>query len=351
MVTLRTRPGRVHSGQHALRILVLARSFFSRFSHLIVLVFLFLFCPYHLVCSESSETYLSCPDFSYFKPQTGPLAAVNCDFHHLYELRVADLVNSFGAPGGRPVVLNLGGTLILKHNGKQETVAINSNEFHQIKAFGHAALAVALGLENNSFAHSGSKINEYLHSLNTNLKRASQMVDSLNLNLEEKQKLKQLVLLTKRFLQVLFNKKNCSLEAKIFFKEIKPLIFEINLMAAKRELAALDAAMDAWMTELSPLEQKKIYVVVAASHQAKVDELSVQYFNKRFGSNRMGPPLQEKSLVVIEDKFDEASALKLLARHDLDIRLSKNIFKQAHRLQRDLLADAAKILLNEKKSN
>ena len=99
-----------------------------------------------------------CPEFSFAQPEEGPLAALNCDFHHRYEERVAQTTALFGAVGGRPVILSLGGELRLKRNGGTETVDINPPSFDQIKAFSHALFAAVLAFSQVSPGALGAEL-------------------------------------------------------------------------------------------------------------------------------------------------------------------------------------------------
>ena len=128
------------------------------------------------------------------------------------------------------------------------------------------------------------------------------------------------------------------------FQSLDPLINRVALIVSQIEIQALDTALTPWLAQMESTDKQRIGIVVATAHQARAKEISIQYFSKKFG-HRVGEVLHEKGMVVLEGKFDEISALNLLARHYLDREAGDILFHEPARLQRDLLADAATSLL------
>jgi hypothetical protein len=294
---------------------------------------------------------LACPEFPYFRPATGPLALVNCDFHAAYEKRIAEITASFGAIGGRPVILNLGGTLVFKHNGKTDTVDITPDAYHQIKTFAHATFAVYAILATQSGLLSNDTTSS-LRLLQDHLKTAYIALPSLGLKEDELLMSEKLENLTSTFINhVLSQKQVDENELLNFFNNARPLIALVIKKAAEIELNTLDSTVNHWLLLLSSEEKKQLGVVVATAHQARAQEISLQYFGKKFGFHYGEGATNEKNFVVIEGKFDENSSLALLARHYLDRQAAQVILNDPDGLQRDALGDAAKEILSEQKSN
>jgi hypothetical protein len=298
------------------------------------------------VCAVQTISAVSCPDFPYFRPTSGPLALINCDFHHEYEQRVTQEIQSFGAPGGRPVILNIGGSLILKYNGKHETIDITPNQYQEVKVFGHAAVSVFLALYKSQSNQLELEKKRYLASLEDHLKKASLLIPSFKLTPEEMNSVTQLATLTQNFVhKILLQGHWTDKEYNAFFAAVKPLIFDITIIASRVEISALDNALNPWLAQLSPEDKMKIGIVIATAHQSRAKEISLQYFAKKFGATFGEGALLENRITVLEGYFDESSALKLLARHYLDQKIGQDIFGDPERLQRDLLSDAAEKLL------
>lgn len=287
-----------------------------------------------------------CPAYPFFRPSTGPLAVINCDFHKTYEKRVLQTMKTFGAPGGPPVILNLGGTLLLKFNGRSEKIDITPEAFQNLKTFCHMTFAVFLSLSQSKPGPLDQSTRRALGSLKKHIQQAAAAIPSLKLFPKEKSKINQLTRLTLSFLKkILLRDSWSTVDYTAYFSKANPLLRDIITFAAKRELNALDKALKPWLAQMSTREKKKIGIVVATAHQARAKEISLQYFEKKFGKQLGEGASREFGLVILEDKFDEDSALKLLARHYLDREAGLVLFDEAARLQRDVLADAAAKLL------
>ena len=306
-----------------------------------------LFLNAHPVLAAMAETtQLACPEFPYFRPTKGPLARVNCDFHKVYEQRVEQIIRTFGVPGGRAVILNLGGTLVLKYNGKTQTISITPPAYQQVKVFAHASFAVFLLLPQNKSGQLLPPIKLGLSHLEQHLQQSVATIPSIKISLKDKATVTQLANLTLDFINRVLTKNSwTAAERAVYFRNVKPLFFRTTKIAARLELSALDQAINPWLAKMSLQEQKNIGIVVATAHQARASEISLQYFAHKFGQQFGEGASLEHGLVVLEDKFDETAALKLLARHYLDRSAAQIIFNDEARLQRDVLADAARTLL------
>lgn len=306
-----------------------------------------LFLNVHPVLAAMGETtQLACFEFPYFRPTKGPLALVNCDFHKAYEKRVEQIIRTFGVPGGRAVILNLGGTLVLKYHGKTETYNITPAAYQQVKVFSHASFAVFLLLSQNKSGQLLPPIKLSLSTLASHLQQSAATIPSIKISLRDKAAVTQLANLTLDFINRVFTKNSwTAAEMTVYFQNVKPLIFRTTKIAARLEISALDQAINPWLANMSPEQQKKIGIVVATAHQARASEISLQYFAHKFGQQFGEGASAEHGLVVLEDKFDETAALKLLARHYLDRSAAQIMFSDPARLQRDVLSDAARSVL------
>lgn len=301
--------------------------------------FLILCFSSHLIKAEGTGGI--CPDFPFLKPTLGPLAKLNCAFHHQYELKVKELIQTFGAKDGIPVILNLGGTLVLKYRGTSKTIDISPETYQNIKTLDHTFLAIILALLKQDSQGLNEQTKSYIKALRKHLHQANRVLSSLKLTKKEQQIITQLTLMTNEFLQELvLNKQYKKDHLKIFIQQARPLIFKTTLIAGKIEIDALEAAINPWLAAMEPKDREKIAIVVAASHQAVAGELSVQYFIKKFGARYKVGIVPEDGLVVMQDSFDEEHAFKLLARHFIDREIGTLLADDPTYLQRDVLSEA-----------
>ena len=302
--------------------------------------------PIHADNSAVAHKAMNCPDYPYFKPSNGPLALVNCDFHHTYDKRVNEILKTFGTVAGHPVLLNLGGNLIFKHNGQIETMNAAPDRFHLIKAFSHAMFTTNLILQ---YVHEGPlppATKEELTTLQSHLTQSVAEMDDLDLQQEEKTLMKKLATHNLDFIKQLL-KSNYFTQEKIkrFFFDNRATLENAIKLDAKIQLSLLDQAANQWLDSLNNKERQKLGIVVATAHQARANEISLQYFAKKLGFQYGEGAQHENGFVVLEGKFDEESALKLLARHYLDQEASFIMFNNPERLQNDVLGPAAHEIL------
>jgi hypothetical protein len=128
-----------------------------------------------------------------------------------------------------------------------------------------------------------------------------------------------------------------------FAGDAGPRILRITDLATCEQVAGLHEAVEAVFGELSPREQAELQVVVVGDHQARTRSLGMQYFKRRFQEGE-GPDLR---VTYGENIDDEQEAIALVATRRLDQRIASAFFGDEHRLQRDVLGDAAKRCLDQ----
>ena len=130
-----------------------------------------------------------------------------------------------------------------------------------------------------------------------------------------------------------------SLEA--FAREIGPLVHRLTLYATRVQLDALDAAVEELLAPFSAAERDALHVVVTGDHQARARSLGMQYFQKRLGEEAGA----EMRVTYAEGVTSAEEAVALVGKQRLDRAIALAVFGDANRLQRDVLGDAAKELL------
>lgn len=273
---------------------------------------------------------------------TSPLDRVNTDFHQAYDARVSDIIKTFGAIGGRPVLMDLGGNLVFLHDGKKQTYNVTPGAYHKLKDFGHASFAVYLILAQHQGKLTPFQVTA-LQALKNDLTAAQQILLNSKLSSDQTNNANRLANITLQFInEILQTNLNDSKSLKKYYAATRPMIELLFNQGSEIELKSLDTTIKSWMKELTPKERKKLGVVIATSHQARNQEVSLQYFAKTFGFHYGFGAQAENGYILMENNFDEAAGLSMLARHYLDREAGEMIFNRVDRLQTDILADGAK---------
>lgn len=273
---------------------------------------------------------------------SGALSDINNDFHQAYENHVDEILQKIGAPGGIPVILNLGGRFVFKYNGQSESVNTTPAQFHIIKAFSHSLFATALILQHLPEGSLPIDARDKLIALQKHLRQSVAEIEQLDLSHKEKILVRNLAQYNLSYIHSLLKNNQFSEQANTLFFAEHQIELEIAIKAVvKRQLSLIDKTVNRWLSILSDDEREKLGVVVATVHQARADEVSLQYFANKFSYQYGEGAQHEKGFVVLEGQFDEASALKLLARHYLDREAATTLFNNPERLQSDLLGPAA----------
>lgn len=252
------------------------------------------------------------PDF----PPYDPLGRrLNERFHTMYRERVAELVLTFGAPDGRPVILAINDDLILMKDGQREDLIVRPDSYHQLKALGHAFFARFLGADDEQLPN---LTEQYL------LQVAGQLGPDARSIAEQIP---------------------ATLRPEALPRVVGELMEQAFTEAARIELELLHQRVHPWWEALDADEKRRCGIVVISSHQSRAERLNVQYFEALTG-RRSGPgAFGEDGFVVVEGDIKADDALEHLARHYLDQEVAAELFGDRFRLQIDLLAHGAKAMI------
>jgi len=129
-----------------------------------------------------------------------------------------------------------------------------------------------------------------------------------------------------------------------FVQGLEPTIQQAIASAVRLEIDAYHAQMTEWRSQMTQEEWQRMWVVVVEAPQARERDLGVMYFAKLLGEPpEGGRVLFAESLYLTEN---EQWALDHVAKQRLDALVSEAFFKDAKRLDRDVLGDAAKAYLD-----
>jgi len=121
-----------------------------------------------------------------------------------------------------------------------------------------------------------------------------------------------------------------------FARAMRPLVLASADAAAKAQLDGLHALVTKWRAELGP-HWSHVDVVVLGPKQPRPGNLQYEYFRRA-----MGPGAEGRRLWYAEGIFDKDGGMNLLGTILVDRGASIAFFNDPKRLERDLLADAAR---------
>lgn len=256
-----------------------------------------------------------------------PLASMNATFRTWYK---AEKARRLAHPG--PVLVVEGDKLALLREGRpREEAAFVPPDFHRLKAMAHVPLALELKLAPELLLSSAER--EELKAYLAQLKAAAEGAEGDSARIAEA---------SEAFLdKVLATSRVDGGALQAYVRRMAPLTLRNAQAAVAAELAGLQAQVGAWRAQMDPAEWKQLHVVVMGSHMAREREASMQFFLRLLKQKREGD-----RVLFLENQWDEAKALDLLATHLTDRAASQAFYGDPWRLHRDLLSDGAKTYLD-----
>ena len=112
--------------------------------------------------------------------------------------------------------------------------------------------------------------------------------------------------------------------------------------AARSQLELINREMTAQIKSMTPKEKQTFIVIVSGAHQARAENLWMQYLGQLLGPKAVA---DERRRVYAESVYDNQGALDLLGSHVMDRSIGEAFFSSPTRMQRDLLGDAAKKII------
>lgn len=279
-----------------------------------------------------------------FAPYSGPLATANRGFHDIYNRLVVDTIDTIG--DSIPVLVMIGDDLSLLANNDTRTERVIPELYHQLKAISHTAFGVQLWLMSRSGKAIGEA--ELLEFQEKQLEIAATQTSLASLPTSERATLTELLRVTHDIVaEVLHEGKVDPTHAAKFARQIEPLVMQMAAAAVRLELDALHRVVTHWRGELGDAKWQSTYVVLGDYHQPRYRNAAGQYFDRVLHEQEGIGAEFENRIVYAEGILDLGGAVDLLARHLIDQHASQLIFGDKSRLQKDLLADAAGVYLEE----
>jgi hypothetical protein len=128
----------------------------------------------------------------------------------------------------------------------------------------------------------------------------------------------------------------------LWARALGPDLLENSREAARSQLELINDEMTAQIKTMTPQEKETFIVIVSGAHQARAENLWMQYLGQLLGPEAISG---ERRRVYAESVYDTQGALALLGSHVMDRSIGEAFFDSPTRMQRDLLGDAAKEII------
>ena len=128
----------------------------------------------------------------------------------------------------------------------------------------------------------------------------------------------------------------------LWARALGPALLQNSREAARSQLQLINHEMAAQIKQMTPQEKESFIVVVSGAHQARAENLWMQYLGQLLGPEAISG---ERRRVYAESVYDTQGALDLLGSHVMDRSIGEAFFASPTRMQRDLLGDAAKEII------
>jgi hypothetical protein len=254
----------------------------------------------------------------------GPLDPINDAFHEDYaRVRDASVLD-------QPVLVLLGDELTLvRAEGERRVFVVTPRVYHALKSIAHLPVAVFAAVQRNgdavrALARLEALTNAARERLVSDVPGAAAQAECLAV-LDE----------TAAFIAARGDLHG-------YARAMGPRMLALGDRATREQLAALHARFGEVLDSLDPAERRSLHVVVAGVHQARARSLAMQYFQRRLAE----PPGVERRVTYAEAVETVDAALALVGTQRLDRQMARAFFGDENRLQRDILGDAAKRILD-----
>jgi hypothetical protein len=237
-----------------------------------------------------------------------------------------------------PVIISMGGKLILVRQGKSEEHQLLSDAWQTLKTVDHVPLAIFVALQSHTDVLLDDATGASLKKLVAGVGAARPEILEAHFSIETAARQQKILDDSLKFI-------DCTLQAgtlsrsqlDTFASAMGPLALLNADDAEELEMNEVDRIVRQWKSEMSPEEWKNLRVIVCDGHMPRDQEREMLYFSALLGEDREG-----HRLIFSENGDDEQKVLDLLATHRLDEQIGISFFHDPWRMHRDLLGDGAK---------
>ena len=242
------------------------------------------------------------------------------------------------------VIMVSGDDLILRKNGKRVVATVIPREYHALKCVAHSLLALFGHLAHEPGRPLGEERLKTLKEYREILAAAGPAAETCGFNAETLARQKRIVERGLTFLDAVLKDGQVSADdLTAYCRASRPDVLANAAAAARAQLTATHRQVLAWKKDMTAEEWGSLTVIVQGGQTPRAENAVVQYFARLFGETAG----EGRRVVYAEGLWDENKALNLLGTLRLDGRLSVAVFNDPFRLYRDLLADAARPVIDD----
>ena len=283
-----------------------------------------------------------------------PLLSLNNASRAFYTRAKATALEHHG-----PVIIVSGDDLILRKGSTRTQVRVIPEIYHTLKAVAHVPMAIDVALAAHTqdpFQNDSERspfeepekpkpepplpddLVQELRDYRALLPAAEARVVTAGLNPEQRERQKAILAACKAFLDSVIAKKQCTTDERTSFtRKMNPPVMANAADAARAALDAIHLQVTEWKKQMKPEEWNRLSVLVIGRQLPRRENLAVQYFERLLEESDEG-----QRIIYAEGLAEEPRALDLLATHLVDTRIAEDFFNDSKRMNRDLLADAAR---------
>lgn len=241
------------------------------------------------------------------------------------------------------VILVSGDDLTLRKNGKRVTAKVIPAEYHALKCVAHSTLATFAHLAHEPGKPLGGERAKALKEYRDLLAAAGPAAEAFGFDLDTLTRQKRIISRGLAFIdRVLKDGRVSADDLNAYCRASRADVMANCAAACRAQLLATHRQVTAWKKGMTADEWAGLAVVVQGVQTPRAENAAVQYFARLFGETGEG-----KRVVYAEGLFEEERALNLLGTLRLDGKLAVAVFNDPARMYRDILADAARLAVDD----
>jgi hypothetical protein len=242
------------------------------------------------------------------------------------------------------VIIVAGDDLIFRKNGKRVVATVIPREYHALKCVAHSLLALFGHLAHEPGRPLGEERLKTLKEYREILAAAGPAAETCGFDPDTLARQKRIIARGLTFIDAVLKDGQVSAEDLTrYCRASRPDVLANAAAAARAQLAATHRQVMEWKKDMTAEEWGSLSVIVQGMQTPRVENAAVQYFARLFGETSG----EGRRVVYAEGLGDEEKALNLLGTLRLDGMLSVAVFNDPFRLYRDLLADVARLAIDD----
>jgi len=263
--------------------------------------------------------------------------AADLGFRSFYSLGRSATLAKMG-----PVIVVEMDKLVLLRDGHRTEATVIPPVYHQLKAVSHVPLALYVALAPFGEGPIDEVRLASLQDFQGQLAFVALSLEGTAFTAEQAARSRSLLKRCGDYLDgVVAERKHDAAKLRALAKAAGPVVLANADDAARAQIDAYHVQVSAWRAAMPDEEWGRLRVLVLGPQMPRKHNVAAQYFAKL-----LGEPGESRRLVYAEELGGEAQGLNLLATHQLDGELSEAFFGDPHRMESDLLGNAASAYLD-----